>query len=61
MKRTPACLPIAMLVCSTQAFADRYGIDEALADGSSDTNLSDMVWGGVLLVVIYLVWKKFFG
>ncbi|MDP2005520.1 MAG: hypothetical protein Q8K45_07560 [Rubrivivax sp.] len=41
------------------AWADKYGIDEAMAESGGD--LSDMVWGALLFGVVYWLWKKFFG
>ena len=40
------------------ALADKYGIDEAMSDGP--VNLSDMVWGALLVAGIIWVWNKLF-
>lgn len=50
-------------VCSMSAcalaWADKYGVDEALSESSG--SLSDMLWGALLIGAIYWLWKKFFG
>ena len=49
---------VSVLACPL-AWADKYGVDEALAEGGG--NLSDMVWGALLIGGAYWLWKKFFG
>jgi hypothetical protein len=48
-----------LLTASTTAHADRYGVDESMS--SSETPFTDFVWGALIIGVIYLIWKKFFG
>lgn len=45
---------------SAAAWADKYGIDEAMSDGGSG-DLADAILGGLIIWVIWMVWKKFFG
>ena len=49
----------AAIVISGRAMADRYGINESMDEGGG--SLSDMALGALIVGVIYLVWKKFFG
>jgi hypothetical protein len=49
----------ATIVISGRAMADRYGISESMDEGGG--SLSDMALGALIVGVIYLVWKKFFG
>ncbi len=51
---------IAALCASTAAWADKYGIDEAMAE-SGDADLGDMVLGGLIIWGLWALWKKFFG
>lgn len=43
---------------SVVAFADKYGIDEAMSESTG--GISDMIWGGLLIGGIYWLWNKFF-
>lgn len=49
----------ALFTVSTVAHADRYGIDESMS--SSETPFTDFIWGALIIGVVYLIWKKFFG
>lgn len=46
-------------IAAFPVLADRYGVDESLAEGSG--NLSDMVLGALLVGAVCWLWKKFFG
>ena len=52
------CTSIIVLFISTLAWADRYGVNESMSE--SDASLQDMVWGALIVGVIYWVWKRFF-
>ncbi len=57
MKR--ATFLISNAIASGAALADKYGIDESISESTGD--LSDMVWGGVLIAGVIWLWKKIFG
>jgi hypothetical protein len=56
MKR--ALFLVMHLAFAGAAFADKYGVDEAMSESSG--SLSDIVWGGLLVGGIYWLWNKFF-
>lgn len=58
MKYKKIIAGISSLAASAYAFADRYGIDEALNE-SGGGSFDDMLGGGLLIGGIYLVWKLF--
>lgn len=54
-----ALLALCSMASSASAWADKYGVNEAIAEGDGD--LSDMLWGALLVGGLYWLWKKFFG
>lgn len=47
------------LAFTTQACADKYGIDEAMSE--SDASIGDLFFTALIIWAIYWLWKKFFG
>lgn len=56
MKRVTAIT----LVISTSSHAGFGGMGNIESDDGGTGNLSDMVWGALIVGAIYLAWKRFF-
>lgn len=48
----------ATALASASVWADKYGIDEAMADGG-DINLGDMVFWGLIAWGAWALWKRY--
>ena len=48
----------ATALASASVWADKYGIDEAMAEGG-DTNLGDMVFWGLIAWGVWALWQRY--